>query len=124
MNDDAHLLEDLVERVPALRKTYEIHVANEGGVLAHLLMADVFDDVMNAFQGTDEADPDLDWRAVLAFLEERLAGGDLAAARLIVTSFLDYVPYPGRPGHDLAAELGPVMARRLAALQAGDPRPS
>ncbi len=42
---------------------------------------------------------------------------------MIVTSFLDYVPRPGRPGHELAGELGPVMAQRLAALQAGDPRP-
>ncbi len=66
MGDDVKLLEDLVRHVPGLQEVYEIHVFNEGGVLPHLLMADVFDEVLNAFQGTDDADPGLDWRAVLA----------------------------------------------------------
>lgn len=119
MSDDARMFEDLAERVPALRGVYEAHVFNENGVLPHVLMADVAREVMSAYQGDADADPDLDWRAVLAVLEENLVGGDPETAAVIVTSFLEYLPLPGEPGAQVADELGPVMAERLTAYRTG-----
>ncbi|WP_416959676.1 hypothetical protein [Streptomyces sp. Agncl-13] len=111
------LVEDLVARFPVLEDAYESHVFNEGEVLPHVFFWEVTQEVVNSFVSRDShvsRDSDaLDWRSVLAFLEEQLGRGILEVTEVIVTSFLWYLPNPGDPGYEISAHLGPAMTRKF-----------
>ncbi|MGO4648941.1 hypothetical protein AB4305_28910 [Nocardia sp. 2YAB30] len=112
---DVQLVRDLVARIPEFAETYESHVFNEGGVLAHVFFWDVVQETVGSYLGEDADAPD--WRRTLAFLEEQSALGVSEIDAVIVTSFLDYLPYPGKPGHDIVRHLGPVMKAEFVKIR-------
>ncbi|MFD3525305.1 hypothetical protein [Streptomyces sp. NPDC058653] len=109
MSADVQLVEDLVARFPALEDPYSAHIFNEEGVLPHVFFWDVTQELVRSFveRGSDA----LDWRSVLAFLEEQLSRGIPEVSEVIGTSFLWYLPNPGDPGHEIINYLGPAMTR-------------
>ncbi|MFJ8608092.1 hypothetical protein ACIRH0_12950 [Streptomyces sp. NPDC093675] len=115
MSADVQLVEYLVARFPALEDSYSAHVFNEDGVLPHVFFWDVTQDVVNSFVAQD---PDaLDWRSVLAFLEEQLSRGIPKVNEVICTSFLWYLPNPGDPGYEIINHLGPTMTRKFREMR-------
>lgn len=111
------LVQDLVAKVPGFEEAYESHVFDQDGVLPHMFFSiDVVNDTVRSYLG--EGDPDgPDWRLVLAFLEEESRRAVPGAYSVIVTSFLDDLPYVGQPGCGIEAHLGPVMAAKFAELR-------
>ena len=111
------LVEDLVAKVPGFEEAYETHVDEEHGVLSYVFFAiDVVNETVRSYLG--EADPDgPDWRQVLAFLEEESRRAVPGAYSVIVTSFLDQLPYEGQPGFGIEAHLGPVMTAKYLELR-------
>lgn len=53
----------------------------------------------------------LDWRAMLDFLNGRLRSGDEAERTVIGTSFLYQLPWPEQEGHGIVDELDDELAR-------------
>lgn len=112
MNVESFVAE-LVERFPELRGTYDAHIENMGGeLLAHALFWDVTNEVVASYLGEAEP-PAVDWRTLILFLEESYADGDIDVRKVIVTSFLLYLPFPQQPGHAIATFLGPRLAERF-----------
>ncbi|MGW7319293.1 hypothetical protein [Streptomyces sp. NPDC054854] len=110
------LVEDLVAQVPGFEDAYESHVFNENGVLPHMFFWDVVQDTVHSYLA--EGDPDgPDWRRVLAFLEEETQHRMPGAIEVIVTSFLNDLPYEGDPGHSIEAHLAPAMKKRYLQLR-------
>ncbi|MFG2039100.1 hypothetical protein [Dactylosporangium sp. NPDC048998] len=101
------LVQALVARFPVLRPAYEEHLRDAGELLPHVIfgIGEGFTDrVVDAYMQRDPADA-LDWLAVLEFLEAHFDQGDRDVDELLVTSFLDALPGPTRPGHGLVDEL-------------------
>ncbi|MFJ3581345.1 hypothetical protein ACIPPS_03770 [Streptomyces sp. NPDC090127] len=111
------LVSDLVSHIPEFRGAYENHVFCQGGVLPHVFFWDVVQNTVRSFLGEDPTAAD--WRRTLAFLEEQSARGDLGVDEVIVTSFLNDLPYPHEPGHAIVQELGPVMTARFVRIRPG-----
>ncbi|MCM2412044.1 hypothetical protein [Streptomyces sp. RKAG290] len=109
------LVNDLVARVPGYQDLYAAHVFNEDAVLPHVFFWDVTQETVRSYLGADAEAPD--WRSTLEFLEEQSARGIGEIDGVVVTSFLEYLPFPGRPGHDIVKELGPVMAAKFARVR-------
>ncbi|MFE6978867.1 hypothetical protein [Streptomyces sp. NPDC057682] len=109
------LVRNLVAAVPAFEDLYESHVFNEDGVLPHVFFWEVTQETVKSFLGLDADAPD--WRATLRFLEEQSARGVPGIDEVVVTSFLEYLPFPGQPGHAIVGELGPVMAAAFAKVR-------
>ncbi|MFC9326188.1 hypothetical protein [Kitasatospora sp. NPDC057015] len=114
MNRDVRFVRDLVARIPAFDDLYRSHVFNEDGVLAHVIFWDITLATVASYLG-DEDEPD--WRSTLPFLEEQLSLGVPEISEVVVTSFLNYLPWPGEPGHGIVRELGPAMARSFASIR-------
>jgi hypothetical protein len=114
MDGGARLVQDLVNCIPALRGLYEAHIFNMHGVLPHVFFAEFHEEFFAAYMGRSD---ELDWRSAIAFLEERAGLDDLEEVEVIVTSFLDYLPYPGQEGAEIVGELGPVMSQLLGGLR-------
>lgn len=109
MTRDVQLVKDLISRVPELEDLYATHVFNEGGtVLPHVFFWDVMQATIESFLGTNSELSD--WRGILQFLEERIQLGVPEVNEVIVTSFLNYLPFPGKPGHEIIKHLGPSLA--------------
>lgn len=116
MTADVQLVKDLVSRIPEFEDLYESHVFNENGtVLPHVFFWDVTQETVQSYLGADADAPD--WRRTLAFLEEQSARGVSGIDEVIDTSFLEYLPFPGKPGHAIVEELGPVMAAKFARVR-------
>jgi hypothetical protein len=111
VDESVELVENLVARFPVLRGNYDAHLFNEGTILPHVFFWDLTQEVVQVFILGDDAT--LDWRGVLDYLEEQVKSGNKDIFEVIVTSFLWYMPYPGKPGHGLVQELGPELSRRL-----------
>lgn len=113
------LARDIAARIPEFEELLSDHIENEHGVLPHMFFWDVYQETMRSFlEGDDDAASDLpDWREVLRFLEEQSSLGVLEIDKVIVTSFLEYLPFPGEPGHDMIEHLGPVMAEKFARIR-------
>ncbi|MFF9911955.1 hypothetical protein [Streptomyces sp. NPDC013457] len=109
------LVSDLVARIPEFRGTYDDHVFSQGGVLPHVFFWDVVQNTVRSFLGEDPAAAD--WRRTLDFLEEQSARGEMGVDEVIVTSFLNDLPYPHEPGYAIVRELGPVMAARFGRIR-------
>lgn len=107
---DVDFLLRLVERFPQLAEDYEVHVENNGGPLPHFFFWDVTQAVMDAYSGQSEEYADLDWQGLIDFLEQTYPAADLEVQKIIVTSFLMNLPWPGEPGYDITAHLGPALA--------------
>lgn len=112
---DVRLVRDLVARVPEFEEMYESHLFNQDGVLSHVFFWDVVQETVRSYLGDDPDGPD--WHRTLAFLEEQSALGVREIDEVIVTSFLDDLPYPGQPGHGIVRHLGPVMAASFARIR-------
>ncbi len=110
----------LVERFPALKEDYEDHVFNNGETLPHVFSSmELMDAVVGAYLGQEEY-RDLDWSAVLTYLDRRLAEEeDLQIRGVILTSFVMDLPYRNEPGYDLVGHLGPHLARAFAQNRPG-----
>lgn len=119
MTPDVRLVKDLVAAIPAFEDLYATHVFNQGGVLPHVFFWDVTQETVQAYLALDaDADaPGPDWRRTLRFLEEQCARGVAGIDEVVVTSFLEYLPFPGKPGHGIVGELGPVMAAKFAGVR-------
>ncbi|MCX5142553.1 hypothetical protein [Streptomyces sp. NBC_00338] len=127
MTPDIRLVRDLVAEIPAFEDLYATHVFNEDAVLPHVFFWDVTQETVRSYLGLDgdedgdEGGDALDWRSVLRFLEERSSRGVPEIDEVVVTSFLAYLPFPGKPGHGIVRELGPVMAAKFTAIRPGGP---
>jgi hypothetical protein len=111
VKSDVRLVEDLVSRFPFFEDIYAAHSYPDEDVLAHVIFWDITQATVRAFIARD---PDgLDWRSVLAFLEERLSRDDPDVTVVICTSFLWNLPWPNTPGYELTEHLGPVLAGRF-----------
>ncbi|MEU6983059.1 hypothetical protein ABZ946_06510 [Streptomyces sp. NPDC046324] len=108
-------MSDLVTHIPEFRDAYDDHVFSQGGVLPHVFFWDVVQNTVRSFLGEDPSAAD--WRRTLAFLEEQSARGELGVDEVIVTSFLNDLPYPHEPGYAIVQELGPVMAARFGRIR-------
>jgi hypothetical protein len=106
----------LVEAFPALEEDYEIHVFNNAGeTLPYVFVSmELMDAVVGAFTGEEEY-RELDWAAVLDYLDKQLAEADREVREVIVTSFVLDLPFPGQPGYGLVDHLGPHLAQSFAA---------
>lgn len=113
MNTAVQLVEALVERFPVLRPLYEEHVSDNGEVLPYVIFGignGITDRVVDAYlrDGSDE----LDWRAVLRFLDAQIGRGDRDVDDVIGTDFLWGLPGPTRPGYGIVEEL-PENLRKM-----------
>jgi hypothetical protein len=111
----------LVEAFPALEEDYEDHVFNNAGeTLPHLFASmELMDAVVGAYLGREEYH-ELDWAAVLAYLDQQLAEADDPDVRgVIVASFVEDLPSRGEPGYGLVDHLGPHLARAFAEKRPG-----
>ena len=113
MSADVDFLRNLVGHFPQLEEDYECHVENNRGPLPHLFFWDVTQAVMHAYNGTDADYADLDWRGLIQYLEEIYPTAPLEVKTVIVTSFLEDLPWPAEPGYAIVAELGPVLAEKF-----------
>ncbi|MFI1941454.1 hypothetical protein ACH44C_30510 [Streptomyces purpureus] len=112
---DVRFVEELVAELPGFADAYEAHVFNENGVLPHVFFMDVVEETVQAFLGEESDVPD--WRRTLDFLEERTGSDTPEVQAVIVTSFLNDLPYPGQPGHDIVRHLPPRMAATFARIR-------
>ncbi|MFF7179477.1 hypothetical protein [Streptomyces sp. NPDC008121] len=120
------LVSDLVARIPEFRAAFETHVFHQGVVRPHVFFWDVVQDTVRSFLGpgpdtgpTPAPAPPPPWRRTLDFLEEQSGRGVLGIDEVIVTSFLNDLPYPHEPGHGIVRELGPVLAARFGRIRPG-----
>ncbi|MEW2355394.1 hypothetical protein [Spirillospora sp. NPDC029432] len=116
MSGDVRLVEELVARFPILEGAYKAHVFNQNGVLPHVFFWDLVQDVVRSFVSPQTEDS-VDWRSVLAFLEEQAEKEDPEIDQVIWTSFLWYLPFPGEAGHGIVEYLGPVMSRKFKRMR-------
>ncbi|THA73052.1 hypothetical protein E6R60_25690 [Streptomyces sp. A0642] len=112
---DVRLVKDLVAAVPAFEDLYATHVFNQDGVLPHVFFWDVTQETVRSYLGLDADAPD--WRRTLRFLEEQSTRHVPGIDEVVVTSFLEYLPFPGKPGHEIVGELGPVLAAKFAEVR-------
>lgn len=115
MSGDQQLIEGMLERFPELRDLCEVHIENNGTVLPHVLFWDVTQEFLRCYLG-EESDLQ-DWCAFIEFLEEEYSRDDKLAREVIVTSFLDSLPFPGQPGYGIAEYLGPQLAEIYGRLR-------
>ncbi|MEU5658086.1 hypothetical protein ABZ802_21090 [Streptomyces sp. NPDC047737] len=116
MTADVQLVKDLVSRIPEFEDLYESHVFDENGtVLPHVFFWDVTQETVQSYLGADADAPD--WRRTLTFLEAQSARGVPGIDEVIDTSFLEYLPFPGEPGHAIVEELGPVLAAKFTRVR-------
>lgn len=116
MGEDIRFVEELVARIPEFGELYENHLFNMGGeTLPHVFFGDVTHATVDSYLGTDPDAPD--WRVTLRFLEEQFERQVTEITEVIVTSFLDHLPFRGEPGHGIVEHLGPLMARKYRELR-------
>ncbi len=114
-------IQDLVRRFPRLQGTYDAHLYNMGELLSHGFFQigsgnddGITDLIVRSYLGEQN---EVEWREALAFLDEYYAQGDRDVFTVIVTSFLDYLPYPNQPGFQIMDELSASMRAKLQELR-------
>ncbi|MFI9486383.1 hypothetical protein ACIG47_08315 [Promicromonospora sp. NPDC052451] len=119
-SDEAFAVE-LAETFPSLAKNIDFYYDDPETFLAHVYFGvDVTPKVVQAYVAdvTGERTADqLDWRAVLAFLEEKLHAGDPEVRTVIGTSFLFQLPTPGQAGYAIVDELHGELAALFKAAR-------
>lgn len=115
MTSAASMVEALVAQFSAFEDAFESHVFNQDGILPHLFFGEVEEAVVGAFVagGADE----LDWRAVLSFLEEQWRQEIPDVKSVISASFLWDLPHPGVQGYDIVKHLPPAMAQEFQRIR-------
>jgi hypothetical protein len=112
-SDESFSLE-LAETFPSLGENIDFYFDDPETFLAHVYFGvEVTPKVVAAYVAdiTGEAtDDQLDWRAVLAFLNDQLRAGDQAVRTVIGTSFLFQLPNPGQAGYAIVDELEGELA--------------
>ncbi|WP_424210899.1 hypothetical protein ACN20G_01690 [Streptomyces sp. BI20] len=108
MTGDVRLVRELVSEFPLLDDLYQAHLYNhDGQIFAHALFWDLVPEVIESFISDDPGA--LDWRGFLGFLDDWFRREDKEANKVIVTSFLWRLPFPGSPGHEIVDHLSPAM---------------
>ncbi|MFC8732228.1 hypothetical protein ACFT5B_07215 [Luteimicrobium sp. NPDC057192] len=109
---------ELAERFPALGTNIDFYYDAPDEFLAHVYFGvDVTPKVVAAYLAeADGRTPAVDWRAVLAFLDEQARTGGNDVKTVIGTSFLFQLPNPGQAGYGIVDALPDELARlfRLA----------
>jgi hypothetical protein len=111
---DIAFLGALVYSHPWLTPILQEHLDDNGGVLSHMLLADVerwTEAQLQQFGAKDER-----LREVLSFLESAYAAGNDHVEELISVSFLELLPRPGEPLAELRSLLGPQLAKQLGVI--------
>jgi hypothetical protein len=102
--------------VPGFEGLYSAHLENEGESNPHLFFAiDVMRATVDSF--LEIPGEESDWRLTLSYLEDKFAQRILEIDKVIVTSFLEQLPYRGQPGADIIRSLGPKLKAKLAELR-------
>lgn len=117
MTTATEFVQAFVDRFPVLRPDYDDHVEDMGELLPHVIfgIGEGFTDrIVDAYLRDD--DP-LDWRSVLEFFEEYFDRGDRGIDEVLVTSFLDMLPWPTQPGHGLVDHLPERLHTRFDLLR-------
>lgn len=97
----------LFYRYAALRSILDEHLeANDGQVLAHLLMSDVIRWVVAHL--ADERETCI---SILAWLEEAYVDGDEDIQNVIDVSGVEIMPGPHEPGYEVRQLLGSSLSR-------------
>lgn len=79
---------------------------NDGELLPHLVMADIFRWLVDHREG----DPEV-CRSILGWLEREYARGPEEVRGLITVSGVEMLPDPGQPGSELRDLLGPELKK-------------
>ncbi|MEV0569991.1 hypothetical protein [Dactylosporangium sp. NPDC050588] len=117
MTTATEFIQALVNRFPALRPDYDDHVEDMGELLPHVIfgIGEGFTDrIVNAYLQEDDT---LGWRSVLDFFDEYFDRGDRDVDEVLVTSFLDMLPWPNQPGHGLVDQLPRRLRTRFNLLR-------
>lgn len=108
---------ELAAAFPGLGENIDLYYDDPETFLAHVYFgADVTPKVIAAHVADvsgDSTEDQLDWRAVLEFLNDHLLAGDEAVKTVIGTSFLFQLPTPGQAGYSIVQELDGELARLL-----------
>lgn len=111
----------LVQAFPALEEDYEDHVANNfGETLPHLFASmELMDALVGSYLGQEEY-RELDWAAVLAYLDRHyIEDTDPEIRNVIAVSFVEDLPNRDQPGYGLIDHLGPNLAQLFAKVRPG-----
>jgi hypothetical protein len=111
MARDVQLVADFIAAVPGFEDIYTSHLDDNEVVLPHVIFWDITQEIVASFLREDSDPPT--WRDALEFLEERFTLNVPEMNKVIVTSFLGLLPYPGQPGYDIINRLGPTLKRRF-----------
>jgi hypothetical protein len=117
MDPAVQMVEDLATKIPGFDGAINMSWDQDHGVSPHLALSIITDETVESFVRDDGEPPD--WRAVLRFLEEQSARNIPAIDTVIVTSFLDGLPAPGRPGYAIIDHLGPLMSYKFHGIRPG-----
>jgi hypothetical protein len=113
MDLGVQLVRDLAAAVPGFADMVDAHEFNYDEVLPHLFFWDATQETVASFLGGNETD----WRLTLPFLEDQHQRDVYEVNVVITTSFLLYLPWPGRPGYGLVDHLGRTMRAKFAAVR-------
>ena len=122
MRDVHALFDDLIGAVPALAVVRREHLADNGEIFPHLLMADMLRWLAEAALRSG-GEPDV--RAALAVLETHLTSGSDDAQEVIALSFLEHLGLgENERGERVLREwLGPGLRAELDRMEAWTPDP-
>jgi len=108
--------EQLSRDLPGFEGLHSAHLENMGKLLPHVFFGiDVVQATIDSFLKVPGEESD--WRLMLSYLEDKFAQHIREINEVIVTSFLDQLPYKGQPGADIVRSLGPQMKAKLAELR-------
>ncbi len=120
--DPDPLISHLVLRIPVLERMLDQHVADCGELLPDVFMAELSVAATEWFLASrgarERAHPELD--QLLQALESAFASTP-ASRELIAGSFLENLPGPHEPGHEITALLGPELTAELRRLRTDHP---
>ncbi len=115
MSPDVELVGELITRFPSLAELCEDNTPGREAPSPLTTFWDITQEVVAAFLAGEDAE--LDWKAVLAFLEEQAAHEVPEIDKVLATAFLWYLPWPGQPGYELTTLLGPILTARFARIR-------
>lgn len=111
---DESLAVELAENFPSLGENIDVYYDDPETFLAHVYFGvEVTQKIVAAYVADvsgDSAGHQLDWRAVLNFLNDKLLTGDQAVRTVIGTSVLFQLPNPGQAGYAIVNELDDELA--------------
>lgn len=107
------VVNQLVKDVPVLRPLLDEHVEENGELLPHVFFGRLTDWLIRSYVASPRAEPDADWRRVLARLERIYETGSEEVRELLYASFLELLPYPNEDGAGISTHLGPSLGADL-----------